>query len=136
MSTPPVKNWRELFDLVIVSAAKPGFFRKDEPFIELDAAGTELKKVKTPQWGGIYSGGSREGLMRLTQEPGEHVAAFAATGLEVVPAPMGFTRVRNPRRSLLDVVPHPMALYESHLVLHEWVGIVWYRLRYGHRNRS
>ncbi|MEM1178860.1 MAG: 5'-nucleotidase domain-containing protein, partial [Acidobacteriota bacterium] len=70
---PGLDNWRELFDLVIVSAAKPGFFRKRSPFIQLDADGQEVDSVDTPHWGGVYSGGSREGLMELLDVPGEQV---------------------------------------------------------------
>ncbi len=72
-TVPGLDNWRDLFDLVIVSAAKPGFFRKERPFVELDDKGEPSGETSTPQWSGIYAGGCREGLMRLFQEPGEHV---------------------------------------------------------------
>ena len=70
---PGLDNWRDLFDLVIVSAAKPGFFRKDTPFIELDAEGNELGETTEPKWGGIYQGGAREHLMGLFDVSGEQV---------------------------------------------------------------
>ncbi|MEM8997883.1 MAG: HAD-IG family 5'-nucleotidase [Acidobacteriota bacterium] len=70
---PGLDDWRELFDLVIVSAAKPGFFKKRSPFLRLDDHGEEVESVHAPQWGGVYSGGSREGLMELLDVPGEQV---------------------------------------------------------------
>lgn len=70
---PGLTDWRQLFDLVVVSAAKPGFFRKDTPFIELDSDGRELGPTTDPQWGRIYQGGAREHLMRLLNVPGEQV---------------------------------------------------------------
>ncbi len=59
------------------------------------------------------------------------VAAFATAGLEVVPAPMGFGGLLG-ARPFLGALPHPQAMAECYLAVHEWVGIVWYRMRYGH----
>ena len=70
---PGLDDWRQLFDLVVVSAAKPGFFRKDTAFVELDKEGREVGATTEPQWGGIYQGGAREHLMRLLDVPGEQV---------------------------------------------------------------
>jgi 5'-nucleotidase len=70
---PGVESWREIFDLIIVSAGKPTFFRKSRPFIQLDAQGNPVGEVETPEWGGIYAGGSRDGLMRLLGVLGEQV---------------------------------------------------------------
>jgi 5'-nucleotidase len=66
-------SWRELFDLVIVSAAKPLFFRKARAFLELDGRGEVAGEVLTPAWGGLYSGGSRDGLMALLGTLGEKI---------------------------------------------------------------
>ncbi|HXT20211.1 MAG TPA: 5'-nucleotidase domain-containing protein [Thermoanaerobaculia bacterium] len=68
---PGLDSWRELFALVIVSARKPGFFRKRKPFVELDADGNPQREVEAPSWGGVYAGGSRWGLEDLMQVPGE-----------------------------------------------------------------
>jgi HAD superfamily 5'-nucleotidase-like hydrolase len=68
---PGLDSWRELFSLVIVSAKKPGFFRKRKPFVELDAAGAPVGEVEVPSWGQVYAGGSRWGLEDLMQVPGE-----------------------------------------------------------------
>lgn len=70
---PGLDSWRQLFDLVVVQARKPGFFRKGAPFLELDERGEPAGEVEVPQWGGIYQGGSREALMRLLDCPGEQV---------------------------------------------------------------
>ncbi|MEL7060249.1 MAG: YdcF family protein [Acidobacteriota bacterium] len=58
------------------------------------------------------------------------VEAFEAQGLEVVPAPMGFV---DRRRDLwLDrLLPTLDALHLVDTVVHEWVGMAWYRLRHG-----
>ncbi len=65
--------WLGLFSLVIVRSRKPGFFRKKDPFVQLDVDGNELGEVDVPAWGGIYEGGNREGLMKLLDVPGEQV---------------------------------------------------------------
>ena len=70
---PGLTDWRSLFDLVVVSAAKPGFFSKDTPFVELDENGNELGATTDLKWGRIYQGGAREHLMRLLDVPGEQV---------------------------------------------------------------
>lgn len=70
---PGMESWREIFDLVVVSAGKPGFFRKNRPFTSLDDDGEPTGEVATPTWGGLYSGGSREGLMTLLASHGEQV---------------------------------------------------------------
>jgi len=69
---PGIKSWQEIFDLIVVSAGKPGFFRKPRPFTRLKD-GVPQEEVEIPQWGGIYSGGSRENLMQLLDTPGEQV---------------------------------------------------------------
>jgi len=52
-------TWRQLFDLVIVSARKPTFFTEPGPFFEVvDEAGLLRPLVGPLQAGGIYLGGS------------------------------------------------------------------------------
>jgi uncharacterized SAM-binding protein YcdF (DUF218 family) len=51
--------------------------------------------------------------------------AFAATGLGVVPAPTLFER-GSP--TLIDFVPQGYG--KTRTALHEWIGMVWYALRY------
>jgi len=52
---------------------------------------------------------------------------FEAQGLSVVPAGIQFasTRMDHP----FDVLPTPNGLRDSSLALHEWLGILWYKLR-------
>ena len=57
-------------------------------------------------------------------------AAFRRTGLEVTPAPIGFTGRLRTESGLMALVPSTQALSASYLALHEWLGMVWYRLRY------
>ncbi|MEM8963741.1 MAG: HAD-IG family 5'-nucleotidase [Acidobacteriota bacterium] len=66
-------QWRRHFDLVIASARKPGFFRNDGPFVELDDDLQPQGEVDVPAWGGFYTGGSRTGLMQLLDCLGEQV---------------------------------------------------------------
>lgn len=72
-SLPGLGSWRELFDLVVASAGKPGFFRAERPFVPIADDGSEGEPVTVPEWGGVYRGGSREGLMSLFDAPGEQV---------------------------------------------------------------
>ena len=70
---PGLDNWRDLFALVIVSARKPSFFKKHEPFVTVGPDGEPGETVESPSWGGVYTGGNREGLMGLLDVPGERV---------------------------------------------------------------
>lgn len=72
---PGFDSWRDLFDLVVVDAAKPGFFRRRSPFAPIGPDGEPLRDedVEVPEWGQCYSGGCREGVMDLLGCPGEQV---------------------------------------------------------------
>ncbi len=70
---PGTATWRDIFDLVVVDAAKPGFFRKHKLFVEIDKENRKRRQVEQPRWGGVYSGGSRESLMNLIGGRGEQV---------------------------------------------------------------
>lgn len=52
---------------------------------------------------------------------------FSGTGLSLVRAPTDF--VSRKTLSVEDFIPHPRFLRHSHYALHEWIGMVWYRLR-------
>jgi len=56
--------------------------------------------------------------------------AFQKTGLQIIPAPMGFTNLTGETPLLLDLLPDHKALDASSRCLHEWLGMLWYRLRY------
>ncbi len=59
------------------------------------------------------------------------MAAFRKIGVEVVPAPMGFSDITPDRFSPRWLMPASGPFHASTTALHEWVGRVWYRLRYG-----
>lgn len=52
---------------------------------------------------------------------------FLATGLEVVPAGTGFVHITD--GTPLDYLPRAEALFASHVAIHEWIGLFWYKLR-------
>lgn len=56
---------------------------------------------------------------------------FEANGFEVIPAPLGFRSIFDIAEvSFRDFVPSVDALDLSHDALHEYLGLVWYRLYY------
>lgn len=55
------------------------------------------------------------------------VPRFRAQGLEVVPAGTQFARTDID--DLFDLLPAPAGLRDSSFALHEWLGILWYKLR-------
>ncbi len=59
--------------MIVVGASKPQFFTKRNPFIELDEQGETVAHAAQPRWGGIFSGGSRDGLSQFLGVPGERV---------------------------------------------------------------
>lgn len=54
---------------------------------------------------------------------------FAASGIEVIPAPTGFLRGAGGEPDAFDYLPSPSTAYESWLVTHEWLGLLVQRLR-------
>ena len=58
-------------------------------------------------------------------------SAFLHAGFGVIPAPMGFASYENADWSLFDWLPSVLALVTVRHALHEWLGVLWYRLRYG-----
>lgn len=57
------------------------------------------------------------------------MAVFRAEGFEPVPAPHGFSEL--PQFGATSWLPSASSLAVSRQVLHEWIGRVWYRLRWG-----
>jgi len=55
------------------------------------------------------------------------VPLFESRGLTVIPAGIQFARTRVD--SVLDLLPTPAGLRDSTFALHEWLGILWYKLR-------
>jgi HAD superfamily 5'-nucleotidase-like hydrolase len=73
-SLPGLGSWTELFDLVVVQAGKPVFFRRDDrPFVRLDREGRDTGEERVPAWGGLYRGGCRVALMERLDALGEEV---------------------------------------------------------------
>lgn len=58
------------------------------------------------------------------------VGVFEGVGFAVTPAPMGFIVGEEISFGLFDWLPSISALSTSRAVLHEWMGIAYYRLRY------
>ncbi len=54
-------------------------------------------------------------------------AAFENAGFNVIPAPTIFAK--DHALSALDFLPSAQGLLKSRTALHEWLGILWYRLR-------
>jgi uncharacterized SAM-binding protein YcdF (DUF218 family) len=57
--------------------------------------------------------------------------AFEANGIRVVPAPVAPVSAASPF-DLSDILPIAKGLATSSYALHEWMGMVWYSLRYGY----
>lgn len=59
------------------------------------------------------------------------ISAFERVGFTVTAAPMGFRASKKISYSVLDWLPSMSALVTSRSVLHEWIGMTYYRMRYG-----
>ncbi|XP_054694345.1 5'-nucleotidase domain-containing protein 2 isoform X1 [Grus americana] len=72
------KNWRDLFDLVIVQAGKPNFFTdRRKPFRKLDDKGSlQWDKINQLEKGKIYKEGNLFDFLRLTGWRGSKVLYF------------------------------------------------------------
>lgn len=55
------------------------------------------------------------------------VPEFEAEGIQVVPAGTGYSLPEA--RSVFDFLPKAGALNQSNLAMHEWIGLLWYRIR-------
>jgi uncharacterized SAM-binding protein YcdF (DUF218 family) len=59
------------------------------------------------------------------------VYAFEIAGLEPIPAPMAVNAHEfRWQFRIVDFMPSPWALADTCYVMHEWLGLVWYWLRY------
>ncbi|XP_025927294.1 5'-nucleotidase domain-containing protein 2 isoform X1 [Apteryx rowi] len=72
------KNWRDLFDMVIVQADKPNFFTdRRKPFRKLDDKGSlQWDKISQLEKGKIYKEGNLFDFLRLTGWRGSKVLYF------------------------------------------------------------
>ncbi|XP_071984691.1 5'-nucleotidase domain-containing protein 2 [Engystomops pustulosus] len=72
------KNWRDLFDVIIVRADKPAFFTdRRKPFRRLDESGSlQWDKITSLEKGKIYKQGNLFDFLRLTGWRGSRVLYF------------------------------------------------------------
>ncbi len=56
--------------------------------------------------------------------------AFRRNGIMAIAAPTGFFSRPSPGRGVLNWLPRASALHASTRALHEYLGLLWYRLRY------
>jgi uncharacterized SAM-binding protein YcdF (DUF218 family) len=57
------------------------------------------------------------------------VMMFEGEGINVTPAPTIFTSYDN-NSDVSDYIPSALALYKTRIALHEYIGILWYKIRY------
>jgi len=60
------------------------------------------------------------------------VAAFEAAGLEPIPAPVGLVDADPETGWWSGLLPDADAFQAAENLWHEWIGRVWYRVRYGY----
>jgi 5'-nucleotidase len=71
---PAGQSWRDLFDLVVVEARKPGFFNRDNPAFEIVDEQGLLRPVSGGlKLGGAYVGGNARLVERLLDLPGDQI---------------------------------------------------------------
>eukprot|EP00761_Pharyngomonas_kirbyi_P013571 gb/GECH01013600.1/.p1 GENE.gb/GECH01013600.1/~~gb/GECH01013600.1/.p1 ORF type:complete len:514 (+),score=137.57 gb/GECH01013600.1/:1-1542(+) len=68
-------NWKDYFDIVIVSAKKPRFFEQGTALreVELETGQLKLGKIRSFKPGKVYSGGNLETFRKLTGTQGHEV---------------------------------------------------------------
>lgn len=57
--------------------------------------------------------------------------SFEQVGMAAMPAPMGFYSQDATERGLFALIPQARALATTQTALHEWLGMLWYRMQYG-----
>ena len=60
------------------------------------------------------------------------LAAFRHAGIEATAAPATCAPRLPRKRGLMEFVPGVTMLAASTLLIHEWIGRLWYRIRYGY----
>lgn len=76
--------------------------------------------LKQYQFDGIY-------LVTNAWHMPRSVASFKRAGIRVIPAPMGY-QVYDHHYTLLSYFPNIQALEATNITLHEWIGLLWYKL--------
>ena len=57
------------------------------------------------------------------------IPEFERFGFEVIPAGTG-AKLNKPEYEVFDFVPNAKSLLNSYYATHEWIGLLWYRLRH------
>ncbi len=57
------------------------------------------------------------------------IYAFQRNGIQPIPAPTGFLSIPPEQHSWFHYLPNPQAMANSAYALHEYLGLVWYRLK-------
>ena len=76
----------------------------------------------------LPQGVSRVALVTHAFHMPRAVVAFEAAGFTVLPAPTSYFTGRRPA-ALIDFLPRYESTRSAGYGLHEWIGLVWYRLR-------
>ncbi len=71
---PDGMTWKDLFDVIIVSARKPSFFSEQSPFFKLvDDDGFLKPVIGGPEPGGVYLGGNAGAVEQFLNVEGEQI---------------------------------------------------------------
>ncbi|MHB8535979.1 MAG: YdcF family protein [Sulfuricaulis sp.] len=105
-------------------------FQTEARWVENKSANTfENAEFSLP----ILSGAGVKRIYLVTQAA--HMAravwSFEDVGIDVVPAPMGFSTLGRGERASLGYYPSARGLWLSSTALHERLGLMWYRHKYG-----
>lgn len=101
-------------------------FRAPVKWVEPDAADTQQNAVFSARL--LRADGvKRVLLVTHAMHMPRAREAFERAGLEVVPAPTAF--YSRGRMSLLGWLPSAAGMYRSYYAMHEWIGLLWYRVR-------
>ncbi len=130
---------------ILVAGGAP--FGEDMPEALLMQAALEEDFQVRPKWAETRSGNTQEnavfskeilagaGIQRVyLVTHAWHMPraqwAFVNAGLDVVPAPMGFTTLSKGERESLGYLPSMHGLALSNLALRERLGLAWYKYKY------
>lgn len=94
--------------------------KEDESLTTADEARLLVPILKQHHIDGIY-------LVTNAWHMPRSVASFTRAHIRVIPAPMGY-QVYDHHYTLLSYVPNIQALHTTTIALHEWIGLLWYRL--------
>ncbi|XP_068659725.1 uncharacterized protein [Aristolochia californica] len=70
---PSDLSWRDLFDIVIVSARKPEFFKMSQPMYEVVTSDGLMRPCFKARSGGLYSGGSAQMVEKSLNIHGDEI---------------------------------------------------------------